>query len=102
METTLIHDQEAKIAEAKLAIDRFIKAGIRPSIKSALTLSVIEEAVKDASSHGSLRGIPEGHLYVAVQGLLHLHEFRSIIAVLKAEKKVRVSNYLVTWIGKEN
>ena len=100
METqTLTPDQEATIAAFKINLERFFAKGVRPTKKAVLVLPVIEEAVQD-SKRTSLGGAPEGHLYAAVSGLLGLDEFQSIIAVLKAEKKVKVSYHLVTWIGR--
>jgi len=93
----LTPEEVAKTNAWRVVIDRFVAARIRPSNKAVLCFDVIEEAVKE-----SRHGIPEGHLYAAVLSLLNLDEFQSIIAVLKAEKKVKVSYHLVTWIGKGN
>lgn len=102
MNTQLTPDQKAKVAEAEQAIDRFIKAGVRPTVKTALCLSVIEDALKESRLH-TLRGIPSGHLFAAVNGLLTLDEYQSVIDVLVAEGKAkRASNYLITWIAKGN
>ena len=97
----LTTDQEATLAAFKVNLERFFAKGIRPTKASVLVLPVIEDAVKDSKAT-TFGGAPEGHLYAAVSGLLGLDEFQSIIAVLKAEKKVKVSYHLVTWIGKGN
>ena len=84
--------------EATAAIERFIAADIRPTVKTACCLSVIEEAAQD-SRKSSLGGIPSGHLYAAVSGLLSLDEYQSVVSLLQSERKIKLSNHLITWIA---
>ncbi len=99
METTLTPDQTALVLEAEKAILRFKKAGIRPTVKAALTLQSFEEAIRESKT-SRLGGIPEGHLWVAFDGLLSYDEFYLVEGLLKAEGKIKVAkSHLITWIG---
>lgn len=44
-------------------------------------------------------GVPSGHLYAVCCGHLSLETYNDIIAVLKQQKLVTESNYLLRWVG---
>ena len=52
-------------------------------------------AVKEAEN-GPLGGLPEGHLYAHVMGVLNLDELQGILGVMKRANLIESRGYLLT------
>lgn len=57
-------------------------------------VDLVAEAIKE------LGEVPSGHLYAALSGNLTLNVYQGIIARLVKRGDVKISNHLLTWIGK--
>ena len=101
MSTQLTPTQTALVLEAEKAIERFVKAGLRPTVRAAICLEAFETACRE-SKNTRLGGVPEGHLWVAFDGPLSYDEFYLVEDLLKREGKIKVAkSHLITWIAKE-
>lgn len=70
-------------------------------IPEADAIKLVNEVVDlVAGAIKELGEVPSGHLYAALSGSLTLNVYQSIIARLVKRGDVKISNHLLTWIGK--
>lgn len=58
-------------------------------------VDAVAEAIRDLPN-----GVPSGHLYAALAGMLNLSLYQSVIGLLKKAGLVTESNHLLKWVGK--
>ena len=58
-------------------------------------LNAIYDSIKELTKKGSMGGVPSGHLYSALMGVMRLTTFQSIIATLKERGKVTEAGHFL-------
>ena len=58
-------------------------------------------AIYDTIAEAGDEGIPSGHLYAMLAGIMHLDIYQAFITVLKKTGKIKESGYVLTVIREE-
>jgi len=58
--------------------------------------SILEEAIKELNS------VPEGHLYARLMSYFDLGNFLNLLGYLQQHNKIKISNNLITYTGKDS
>ena len=58
-------------------------------------IQTIYDSIKELTEEGSMGGVPSGHLYSALMGIMSLTTFQSIIATLKERGKVTEAGHFL-------
>lgn len=67
-----------------------------PRMRALLAcVDAVAEAIRDSGS----RGIPSGHLYAVLMGVMDINLYQSIISILKRAGLVTEQSHLLTWSG---
>lgn len=59
----------------------------------------IVQAVEEAIKEFGPRGVPSGHLYANLMGIMSYHTYQSMIDAMITLKRIKISNHVITWIG---
>jgi len=68
------------------------------STEKARVLAIVQ-VVGDTIKEFGPNGVPLGHLYAHLIGIVSYSTFTAMIDAMVAAKVVKVSNHVVTWIG---
>jgi hypothetical protein len=59
-------------------------------------VQVVGETIKEFGPNG----VPLGHLYAHLMGVISYNTFQAMIDAMVTAKVVKVSNNVITWVGK--
>jgi hypothetical protein len=70
------------------------------STEKARVLAIVQVVGETIKEFGP-DGVPSGHLYAHLSGVITYHTYQSMIDAMVAAKVIKVSNHVITWIGGE-
>lgn len=68
------------------------------STEKARVLAIVQVVGETIKEFGP-NGVPLGHLYANLMGIMSYHTFEAMIEAMVSCKVIKVSNHVATWIG---
>ena len=65
---------------------------MNPNEAANMLVEIVAEAIE------GLGEVPSGHLYAYLMGVIDIHTYNGVIAILKKQGKITESNNLLTWV----